>query len=79
MKKTTIKQWLLFIVSLLAVWLFVFVIAPAARQIPHVGSLAEYIDESGIEASALYYTGVEETATSDMYLHNARVYRPKGP
>ncbi len=69
-------QWLAFLASLAAVWGFVFVLALLARRIPPVKSLAEYIDESGIEASALYYSGVEETATSEMYLHNAKIYKP---
>ena len=61
---------------MLLLCLFVFVIAPAMQRIALIGSIADHIDESGIEASALYYTGVEETATAEMYLHNARTFDP---
>jgi hypothetical protein len=70
-------RWASFFASLLAVWAFVFVVAPAFKKIPAVGSMAGFIDDSGIRATALYYTSVEETATSEMYLHNAMVYKPK--
>jgi hypothetical protein len=71
-----VKRWAAFIVCLTVVWAFVFVIAPALQKVPLVGSLTAYIEQSGINASALYYTGVEETAEAEMYLHNAEVYAP---
>jgi hypothetical protein len=56
-----------------------FVIAPALRRLPAVGALTGYIEESGIEAGALYYTGLDETAEAEMYFHNAKEYAPEGP
>ena len=61
---------------LLFAWGFIFVLAPAMQRMPAIGAIVKYIEESGINASALYYTGIEETAEAEMYLHNAEVYSP---
>lgn len=53
------------------IWLFVFVFAPAMRDSPSVKPMADYISERGIEASALYYTEVEETGEAEVYLRDA--------
>ncbi len=74
-----VRRWLMFLGCIAAVWVFMFVLAPAAQRVPHVGSLAASIEQTGINASALYYTGVEETAEAGMYLHNAEEYNPSGP
>jgi hypothetical protein len=56
-----------------------FVVAPAIQRVPAVGSIGRYIEETGINASALYYTGVDETAEAEMYLHNIEQYAPRAP
>jgi len=71
-----LRRWTMFVLCLLLVWGFMFVVAPLIQRVPQVGSLAVSIQETGINASALYYTGVEETAEAEMYLHNAEMYAP---
>lgn len=73
---SAVRRWLAFLVCVGVVWMFMFVLAPMMQRIPPVGSLAASIEETGINASALYYTGVDETAEAGMYLHNARTYTP---
>lgn len=74
-----VRRWMAFLVCLVLVWMFMFVLAPMAQRVPPVGSIAACIEETGINASALYYTGVDETAEAEMYLHNAEAYNPSGP
>jgi hypothetical protein len=40
------------------------------QKIPSVGILSTYISESGIDASAVYYTEVEEVGESDQAIRN---------
>lgn len=63
----------------LLLWGFMFVVAPKLQTLSPVRSMSEYIRESNINASALYYTGVDETAEAEMYFYNADVYMPRGP
>ncbi|MFH1914290.1 MAG: hypothetical protein ABIK45_08465 [Pseudomonadota bacterium] len=62
------------------VWGFMFVAGPKlASSVPALGSLAAFVNESGIETGAYYYTSVEIVGHAD---HNARStieYRPHGP
>ena len=58
------------------VWLFMFVLAPWMAESPRIKPLAQFIENTGIDASALYYTEVEETADAEMYLIDARRYSP---
>ncbi len=73
------RRWVRFFLCLLLVWVFMFLIAPIGQRLPAVQTLTEYVAETGINASALYYTGVEETAEAEMYLHNTGEYTPSGP
>jgi hypothetical protein len=46
------------------------------RVLPQIGSITAHIEETGINASAFYYTGLDETAEAEMYLHNADTHTP---
>ena len=71
-----LRRWAAFFACLLVLWAGMFIVAPMAQRLSVVGSLARHIEESGINASALFYTGVDETAEAEMYLHNAGEYAP---
>jgi hypothetical protein len=75
----TLRKWAALAAGMAIVWVFIFVIAPALQKNEMVQPLAEYVRESGIEASALYYTGVEETGEAEAYLRDAFAYAPAGP
>jgi hypothetical protein len=64
---------------LLLVWAFMFALAPMLQALPTVRAIADSIDETGINASALYYTDLDETAEAEMFLRNAERYAPVGP
>lgn len=72
----TFRGWARLLFCALLICIFMFVLAPLLQRLSMVNALAKYIEDSGIDASALYYTGVEETAEAEMYLHNADKYAP---
>ncbi|UCG78040.1 MAG: hypothetical protein JSV21_10830 [Nitrospirota bacterium] len=63
-------RWAMMLFCLAIVWLFIFVAAPAMQSSPMVEPLAVYINESGIDAGALYYTEIEETSEAEVYLRS---------
>jgi hypothetical protein len=71
-------RWIALGLCVLVVWVVMFVIAPMGQRLASIRPLADYIDETGINASALYYTGVPETAEAEMYLRHASKYPPTG-
>lgn len=76
---TTLRKWAALAAGLAVIWAFIFVIAPALQKNEMVRPLAEYVRESGIDASALYYTEVQETGEAEVYLRDAFKYAPAGP
>ena len=74
-----LRKWGTLAAGLAIVWAFMFIIAPQLQKNELVRPLAEYVRESGIEASALYYTGVQETGEAEAYLRDAFRYGPVGP
>ncbi|GAB4388978.1 MAG: hypothetical protein Kow0025_11500 [Thermodesulfovibrionales bacterium] len=74
-----VQRWAALVAAVLLIWAFAFVVAPALKGIPAVGRVTGYVRESGIDADALYYTEVAETAEAETYLLNAAEYAPEGP
>jgi len=72
----TLGKWAALAAGIAVIWAFVFVIAPALQKNDMVRPMAEYVRESGIDASALYYTEVQETGEAEMYLRDALGYGP---
>jgi hypothetical protein len=80
MTQATIKQltgWGGLLTGLLGIWLFMFVIAPACKQIDAVETYTSFVRESEINASALWWSEVEETATAEMGARAAVEYTPR--
>lgn len=63
--------WARLLAWLLLIWAFAFVFAPwLQNHSTVVKTLADYIDASGIDASAIYYTEVEEVGEADLMIRN---------
>ena len=45
-------------------------------QIPMIKPVADFIDESGINANGYYYTDVAEFSDAEMYMKNAMGFAP---
>jgi hypothetical protein len=74
-----LRRWAALLMCVFLVWAFMFVLAPMLQRLPAVRSLTSYIEESGINASAIYYTGLDETAEAEMYLHASDKHAPREP
>lgn len=70
------RKWSAFLLSMALVWLFILVIAPWVQKSPSIQPLAQFIEESGIDASALYYTEVEEASIAELNMRSTMEYRP---
>lgn len=70
-KASSCRGWLKLIMWSSLVWLFVFVFAPWLQgKSASLGTMAEYVRKSGIDASAIYYTEVEEVADADLMIRD---------
>jgi hypothetical protein len=56
--------------------LFIFVVGPGISGAPYVRPLVRFIDERDIDASALFYTEIEEFNEADVRMRNAVKYAP---
>lgn len=65
------KGWAGLLAWLLLLWAFVFVFAPwLQHQSVWIRTLADYIDSSGIDAGAIYYTEVDEVGDADLMIRD---------
>ncbi len=72
------RKWAALAVSLFVMWLFLFVIGPYFLKTPAIAPLADFIEERGIDAGALYYTDIEEFSEADINMNNTMHYMPEG-
>jgi len=70
----TYRRWRNFVISLLIVWVFVFQIAPRAQRLGVIRVLHEFVRVNDIEATALYYTEIEEFSDADAYMRDAMAH-----
>ena len=76
-KPPSLGGWPGLILGLALLLLFIFVIVPFWNDLPGVKPLADYIEESGIDAGALYYTEVEETGEAETHMRTTFEYTPR--
>ena len=53
------KRWLYFVGSLVLLLAFVFVVLPAGKRVPLMGTMLEHNAKSGINVAGFVYTDVE--------------------
>lgn len=58
---------------------FMFGIAPWMERLPGIRPVVNLIIEREIDASALYYTDIEEFSDAAVYMANTMDYPPTGP
>ena len=74
-----VKRWVSLFLGIGVILTFAFGIAPWLEQRPAIKPMVEFVEESGIDASALYYTEVEESGDAEMHMRSTMAYPPKGP
>ncbi len=73
------SKWTALVCGFCLIWLFILLVAPLFNNIPMVNTLSSYIEETGIDASALYYTEVEEAAMAELGARGTMEFPPLGP
>ena len=59
------------------IWIFLYYIGPWAKNIPIIHPLADFIEENDIDASAYYYTDIEEFAEAEFAVNQSMAYSPR--
>jgi hypothetical protein len=72
-----LKPWLKLLVGIAALWFFTYVVGPFFDNLPWIKPVTSFIDDSGINAPAFYYTGVEEVGEAVNSIRNSLEYPPK--
>ena len=67
--------WCMLAAASALLYAVVFIAIPASNRLPLLAPAVQYLLDSGIEVTALYYTGVEKTADAERAIHDA----VKGP
>ena len=57
---------------------FMFGIAPLIDKTPYARIITEFIEDRSIDATALYYTEIEEFSEAAINMQNSMDYTPKG-
>ena len=65
------KRWMALVLCALCIYLFMFVIAPRLGKNRWVRPLLTYVEETGIDASALFYTETEESGEAGLHLRES--------
>ncbi|MEW6671755.1 MAG: hypothetical protein AB1427_08620 [Thermodesulfobacteriota bacterium] len=74
-----LKHWAGLFIGLLIIWLLMAYAAPWGRQTETLRPIMDVIEERGIEATAYYYTDMEEFAEAEINITHALRYPPMGP
>ena len=77
--KSILKRLAALAASLLLIWFFMYHLGPWLKNLPAVRPLMNFIEERGIDATALYYTDIEEFAEADVQMNHSMDYTPHGP
>ncbi len=72
-----IKDYIYLLVWISVVTVFVLFLAPCIDNVPHITPLISFIDESEIDAAALYYTDIEEFSVAEINFKNTIDYIPQ--
>ena len=72
------RRWACLFLYLLLIWAFMFIVAPWVEKMPAVEPIIRFIDENYIDASALYYTEIEEFFEAEIHMENTMNFAPRG-
>ncbi len=72
-------RWTRLFLCIFLIWVFMFIAAPWVEKMPAVEPIISFIDENYIDASALYYTEIEEFFEAEIHMENTMNFAPRGP
>ena len=73
------RQWARLFLCVFFIWAFMFIAAPWIEKTSVVEPIVCFIDENYINASALYYTEIEEFFEAEIHIENTMNFAPRGP
>ena len=59
--------------------IFIFGVGPLLDTAPYIEPMVRFIEEREIDATALYYTEIEEFSEAAVNMENSMVYTPQNP
>ena len=65
------RAWVELVSILALLWVVMFVGIPAVQRLPYIAPTVGALLDSGIEVSALYYTGVEKVSEAEAAMRAA--------
>lgn len=71
------RRWVRFLAGLLMILLFAFGAVPGLQRLGPVHELRDAIRNSGIDATALFYTESEACSEAEASIRNAITYSPR--
>ena len=71
------RRWARLFFSIVVIWAFMFIVAPWVAKAPVVEPIISFIEENGIDASALYYTDIEEFSEAGIHMENTMNFAPQ--
>jgi hypothetical protein len=72
------KSWFKLCVGIAVLWFLTYVVGPFVDNLPWIKPAVSFIDDSGINTPAFYYTGVEEVGDAVVSIRNSLEYPPQG-
>ncbi|MCP4110540.1 MAG: hypothetical protein GY749_34300 [Desulfobacteraceae bacterium] len=75
-KQSALKRWGSFLLCIALILTFIFVIGPLMERLPFVRPVISFIEEREIDATALYYTEIEEFSEAEINMRNTMDYQP---
>jgi hypothetical protein len=65
------KAWIRLALGVALLLAFIFGLAPALRLVPAVDRMHRHVDARGIDADALFYTDLDESAEAENFIRHA--------
>jgi hypothetical protein len=72
-----LKSWFKLCLGIALLWFITYVVGPFVDNLPWIKPAVSFIDDSGINTPAFYYTGVEEVGDAVVSIRNSLEYPPK--
>ena len=68
------KKWMQLAACILSIYLFIFIFAPAIQTLPYIRDFHHFVRAHDIDASALFYTEIDEFGDVDVSVRSAMNY-----
>lgn len=73
------RRWSRFLLGVSLILFFMFGIGPLLDKMPYIQPMVQFIEEREIDATALYYTEIEEFSEAAINMENTMDYMPQKP